>query len=206
MKLGFGQALVLSVLAHAVFYGGAQGWMAWRRHRSFEAMDIDLSRSSLMPLPPNLASMPAYKPPEDWFVGDMRRLAPPPAPHPLTIAAKVEQEAPAAACPPPCPANLGDWVPASQSVRKPEWEDGMITEDDYPKEARYKNITGLVVVQVLLDAQGQVRDVKLLQGSDQMLNDKTLEKLRQARFSPCVDASGHPFPCQLRLPINWTLE
>jgi TonB family protein len=208
-RLSFGQALVLSLLVHGAVYGAGQAWMEWRRHRTFDAMEIDLSHSSLMPLPPNMGRQQAYKPPEEWYVGDARKLAPAPIPVPTNVVvAKVEeQEAPAGPpCPAPCPDNAGDWAPSSQSVKKPSWLEGMISEDDYPKEARMKNITGLVVVQVLLDASGAVRDVKLLQGSDQTLNDRTLEKLRQARFSPCVDASGQPFPCTLRLPINWSLE
>jgi TonB family protein len=205
VKFSFGQALVLSVAAHAVLYGGAQGYMDWRRHRSFEAMDIDLSRSSLMPLPANMALL-AAKPPEDWFVGDGRRLAPPPAPVPLSQTAKPEAEAMVPACPPPCPSAPGDWIPASQSIQKPVWEDGMISEDDYPEQDRIKNITGQVVVQVLLDESGAVRAVSLLQGSDKLLNDKTLEKVRQARFSPCVDSGGKPFPCVMTLPILWNLD
>ncbi|HTB22736.1 MAG TPA: energy transducer TonB [bacterium] len=203
MKLDFRGAVILSIAAHAVCYGGGYGWMAWQRSH-FDAMDIDLSRSSLMPLPPHMGTY-VPKPPEEWYVGDVRRLAPRPLPPPLKAVAKPAEEEGEVAppCPPPCPS---EWASSAQSVQKPQWTDGMITEDDYPQEARYKNITGLVVVQVSIDTQGVVRDVKLLQGSDPLLNDKTLEKLRQARFSPCIDAAGQPFPCTLRLPINWTLE
>jgi len=208
MKVGFWQAVGLSVVVHAALYGAGMGWMEWKRHRDLNGMDIDLSRSSLMPLPANMGTARAVKPPEEWYVGDPRRLAPAPAPVPLSAVAKAEeQEAPAGPpCPPPCPSNAGDWAPASQAVKRPEWTDGMISEDDYPREARTKNITGLVVVQVLLDSTGAVRDVKLLQGSDPLLDDKTMEKLKAAKFSPCMDANGQPFPCTLRLPIHWTLD
>jgi TonB family protein len=206
MKIGFRGAVILSLAVHAVCYGAGYGWMAWRRSH-LDAMDIDLSRSSLMPLPPNMGTF-VTKPPEQWYVGDARRLAPPPPPPPPnTPPPKApEEEAASAPCPPPCPSNPGDWASSANAVKKPDWVDGMITEDDYPQEARYKNITGLVVVQILLDTDGTVRDVRLLQGADPLLNDKTIEKLKQAKFSPCIDASGKPFPCTVRLPINWTLE
>jgi TonB family protein len=204
MKLGFRGAVILSLAVHAVCYGAGCGWMAWQRNH-LDAMDIDLSHSSLMPLP-NIGTY-AYKPPESWYVGDVNRLAPRPIPPPplKPVLKQVEEES-SAPCPPPCPSNPGDWESSANAVKKPDWVDGMITEDDYPQEARYKNITGLVVVEILLDTDGIVRDVRLLQGADPLLNDKTIEKLRQARFSPCVDASGKPFPCTVRLPINWTLD
>lgn len=207
MKLGFGRAVLLSLAVHGLLSGAGYGYMAWKRHRELNAMDIDLSRSSLMPLPAAMAAA-AYKPPEQWYVGDVQRLAPRPLPPPKDVPlVKMPVDEPVAApCPPPCPSNAGDWASSANAVKKPEWLDGMISEDDYPQEARYKNITGLVVVQILLDADGVVRDAKLLQGSDPLLNDKTLEKVRAARFSPCVDGSGKPFPCTLRLPINWTLD
>jgi len=208
MRLGFWQAVALSAAIHGAIYGGGRAWLEWRKHRALEAMDIDLAHSSLMPLPQVLSAAHAFKPPEDWFEGLLKKLAPIPQRPALTETAKVEEPEGVAVvvCPPPCPTRDGDWAPASQAKQKPQWLEGMISEDDYPAVAREKNITGLVVVQVLLDATGAVRDVRLLQGGDQSLNDKTIEKLRASKFSPCVDEHGNPFPCVVRLPIHWTLD
>jgi len=204
MRLSFRNAVILSLVGHSLAYGVGLGWMAWR-DRMEDSMDIDLSRSTLLPMPANLAGMRAPKPEEDWVLDNGRKMAPMPQ-KPLSPTAQ-EADAPAGPpCPPPCPTNPGDWAPASAAVRRPEWTDGMISESDYPTEARYKNQTGKVVAEVLLDSEGRVREVQLLQGSYESLDDKTLEKLRAARFTPCLDASGKPFPCRLRLPIVWSLD
>ena len=204
MRLNFGQTLLLSIALHGLAYGAGLGWMAWRE-RAEEGMAIDLSRSSLIPMLSNPEGRRARRVEEDWVLDRGRRLAPQQQ-KPLSPTAS-PQDAPAGPpCPPPCPSNAGDWAPASTAVRRPEWSEGMISEGDYPTEARYKNQTGKVVAEVLLDSQGKVREVQLLQGSYESLDEKTLEKLRSARFTPCVDAAGRPFPCRLRLPIVWSLD
>ncbi|HTB34221.1 MAG TPA: energy transducer TonB [bacterium] len=204
MKLSFEKALLLSLLLHGLAYGAGLGWMAWRE-RADESMDIDLSRSTLIPMLANLQGKRAPKPEEDWVMDTGRKLAPQQQ-KPLSPSAQAEEAPAGPPCPPPCPSNAGDWAPASAAVRRPEWTDGMISESDYPTEARYKNQTGKVVAEVLLDSEGKVREVQLLQGSYESLDDKTLEKLRAARFTPCMDANGKPFPCRLRLPIVWSLD
>lgn len=205
MKSWFWRALLVSLLAHAVLFGAGRGWMEWQRQRGFEGMDIDLAHSSLLPSLPNVGGQRSSRPPEEWYLSDGRRLAPKPSAQ--TQTAQAVEDAPAGPpCPPPCPMNAGDWAPSTQSVKKPSWADGWITDADYPKEARYKNQVGLVVVQVLLDASGSVRDVQLLQSSYPSLTEKTLEKVRQARFTPCISADGRPFPCRLKVPVNWRLD
>jgi TonB family protein len=203
MRMNFRNALIVSLLAHGLAYGGGLGWAAWRDRA--EGMELDLAHSSLMPLPAALKSEQAPHEEEQWVMDSGRRLAPRP-PQPVSITAKADEAQPAAYCPPPCPSNAADWAAATSAVRRPEWTEGMIGEADYPAEARAKNQTGKVVVEVLLDAEGHVRDVQMLAGSYQSLNAKTLEKLRAARFTPCMDGNGKPFPCRMRLPIVWTLD
>lgn len=203
--MGFGKALALSLAVHAVAYAGGLGWMAWRE-RADDGVDIDLAHSSLLPLPPHMGLARPVREEPDWVMDTGKKFAPRPVAQAATATAQVPDEEAGPPCPPPCPSNQGDWAPASTALRRPEWTDGMISESDYPTEARYKNQTGKVVAEVLLDAEGHVRSVQLLQGSYESLNEKTLEKLRQARFSPCVDGNGRPFPCRMRLPIVWSLE
>jgi TonB family protein len=203
MRVSFGRALALSLVLHAVAYAAGLGYFAWQERRE-EGMEIDLAHSTLLPMLPNLGGRRAPQAEPDWVL-DNGHLAPQPVALSFTPEAPVD-EAAGPPCPPPCPSNTGDWAPASSAVRRPEWSEGQIGESDYPTEARYKNQTGKVVVEVLIDAQGHVRSAQLLQGSYESLNDKTLEKLRAARFTPCTDASGRPFPCRLRLPVAWALD
>jgi TonB family protein len=208
-RWNFGSALVVALLLHAMAYAAGLGWMAWQRR--MEEMDIDLAQSSLLPQQP-FQGRQVYRPPKEWLISQYRKLAPRPVPTPIPLktATPEPQEAtavvPTPPCPPPCPGNPSDWGSAAQAVRKPQWISGLITQDDYPEKARVNGITGLVEVQVLIDDQGAVRDVRLLQGSSAILDDKTLEKLRQARFSPCEDGEGKPFPCAVNIPIDWTLN
>jgi TonB family protein len=203
LRMTFGRALALSLVLHAVAYAAGLGWFAWEERQ--EGMEIDLAHSTLLPTMPNLGGQRPPQPEPDWVLDGGRRLAPQPLALTFTPAAPAEADA-GPPCPPPCPSNHGDWAPATSAVRRPEWSEGQITEDDYPTEARYKNQTGRVVVEVLIDAQGHVRSAQLMQGSYEALNDKTLEKIRAARFTPCVDGSGRPFPCRLRLPVAWSLD
>lgn len=206
MRVSFGRALSLSLVLHALAYGAGVGYFAWKEHHD-ESLEIDLAHSSLLPVLPNLGGRRPPTVVRDWVLAPAHHQAPRPVALTFTPQAPAAEEAvQAPPCPPPCPDNAGDWAPASDAVRRPEWSEGQITESDYPTEARYKNQTGKVVVEVLIDAQGRVRSAQLLQGSYEALNDKTLEKIRAARFTPCLDSSGRPFPCRLRLPVAWALE
>lgn len=54
----------------------------------------------------------------------------------------------------------------------------------YPPEAKAKGIQGAVVMDILIDAQGQVREVKLIQGPGAGLNEAALEAVKQFKFIP----------------------
>jgi len=109
VKLGFEKALLLSLALHGLAYGAGLGWMAWRE-RADESMDIDLSRSTLIPMLANLQGNRAPKPEEDWVMDNGRKLAPmqvkPASP---TAQAEEEPAGPPVRCPgcggrvyPPC--------------------------------------------------------------------------------------------------------
>lgn len=203
MRLTFGRALALSLALHGVVYGAGLGWMRWRN--SVSGIDIDLGGSSLLPLPANLGGRRPSKPPEDWVFGDGRKLAP--LPQALSFTPSVEDDGPAGPpCPPPCPSNEGDWVPAGQAARAPVWSAGFISDADYPRDAKNRSQSGKVTVEVLIDVTGAVRDVRLLQGSFEALNNVVLEKIRNAKFKPAYDATGTPIPCRMVLPISFELD
>jgi protein TonB len=102
--------------------------------------------------------------------------------------------------------NPGDWIPAAAASRRPEWIQGHITEDDYPRDLRREGKQGKVVVELLIDAVGVVRDVKLLQASHPQFNDLVLTRLRVSRFRPAYDQNGEAAPCRLILPIVFELN
>jgi len=71
---------------------------------------------------------------------------------------------------------------------------------------RHEQKNGLVVVDVLIDAQGVVRGVDLVQRSDPEFNSLVLQRLAQSHFEPARDKNGLVVPCRARLPINFQLQ
>jgi protein TonB len=54
----------------------------------------------------------------------------------------------------------------------------------YPLEAKAKSIQGAVVMELLIDSQGNVREAKLIEGPGGGLNEAALEAVRKFRFNP----------------------
>jgi TonB family protein len=195
--------ILISFILHATLYGGAMAWMAYDRAHP-DAIDIDLGASSLILRPHNGGPMPAnVVPPQPWVLSS-GRLAP--MPQALTYTPVAQTEAVGVACPPPCPDNGNDWMPASAASEKPRWVGNFLTDADYPKEARQRGQTGRVDVQLLIDAQGVVRDVKVLAASHPLLTEVVLKKLREAKFRPAYDGAGNAVPSRLKMPIVFELN
>jgi protein TonB len=107
---------------------------------------------------------------------------------------------------PPEADDAGDYIPAAMTAHKPRWVGNFITPDDYPVVARQEGNDGRVIVQVRIDAEGKVRDVKLLQGSSQVLNEVAVRKVRNAIFTPAYNAQNLPVACEVILPIKFQLK
>lgn len=177
--------------------------------------ELDLSMSSLVPASPNPGGRGGIRS-ESWTIPKKGK-APIPQPIPGVPEAKpVESEA--VACPEPCQREgsgsgvggssegTGMYIPVSQAARKPKWIGNLITERDYPPVARAQGKDGRVLLSVLIDANGKVQDVRLLQGAYDTLNNVALEKLRAATFTPAYDANGNPVACKVILPIKFGLK
>lgn len=202
-------SLLASVFLHAGLFGGALGYIQWRESQLDRAIEIDLEGQSLLARPANpRGGSRSLRPPEMWYLAGPGRPVPTPVPLPPGEPLPEPQEEAGAGppCPPPCPENAGDWIPASAASRKPVWTQGLITEDDYPRELRRQGVEGKVVAEVLIDARGQVRDVSLRQSSHPQFNALVLDRLRSARFQPAFDRQGDPVPSRLILPIVFTLN
>jgi protein TonB len=97
-------------------------------------------------------------------------------------------------------------VPAGLAVSGPRWIEGFITDDDYPSEARRLGLQGSVLLAVFILADGSVRDVRVVKGTYEPLNQVALAKVRASRFTPATDGSGRAIPCKLMLPIRFELK
>ena len=76
----------------------------------------------------------------------------------------------------------------------------------YPRDARRREIAGLVLLQAVLDRDGHVeRDVRVLE-SLPMLDDEAVAAVRQWRFRPARNERGEPLRVILEIPIRFTLN
>lgn len=95
-------------------------------------------------------------------------------------------------------------VPAGQ-VAHPPTVISRVTPQ-YPRHARLAGVEGLVVLEAILDARGQIApEVKVLR-SVRGLDDAALEALRKWRFKPARDERGHEVAVILEVPIRFVLR
>ncbi len=59
-----------------------------------------------------------------------------------------------------------------------------IVKIPYPEAAKRAEIQGAVVMEMLVDDQGQVRDVKVIRGPGHGLDEAALEAMKNAKFKP----------------------
>lgn len=175
-------------------------WLMVVRAAAPVTVELDLSEAPRLPAvaPRRSAARPVAR----TWTAPVAGLAPAPA----SASEAAESDDPAPTCPPPCPETPGAYVPAAMAARAPRWIAGFITDGDYPKVARQQGQDGRVLLSVFIQADGTVRDVKLLQGSYDELNRVALLKVRAARFEPARDDRGAPIPSKLLLPIRFELK
>lgn len=75
---------------------------------------------------------------------------------------------------------------------------------EYPKIARAVGVSGVVILEATIDAQGNVADVRILR-SIPMLDEAAVEAVRQWQYEP-VMINGIATPVRMTLTVNFTLE
>jgi protein TonB len=98
------------------------------------------------------------------------------------------------------PSQAADAMPGKDRLR---W----ITTEDYPSGAIRQNIQGLVVISVMIDAEGKVRSCVVTQSSGSKLLDDATCRLYTARahFTPARDADGNPTTAQRTDRYRWQI-
>ncbi len=74
----------------------------------------------------------------------------------------------------------------------------------YPKEAREKELEGSVVMDILIDAQGKVRDISVVDG-DPLFRPGAVEALRKFLFRPAM-VDGKSVAVRIRYSLKFQLE
>jgi TonB family protein len=121
-------------------------------------------------------------------------------PQPATQDPEPAQEAPQAPV-----VNEGDLVELTPDVTKPVLTKRVDAE--YPPLARQKKIEGTVILQLLVNENGQVADVKVLRraGGSTGLTESAIAAARQWAFQPAVKA-GKRVKVQITYPIHFKLQ
>jgi protein TonB len=79
------------------------------------------------------------------------------------------------------------------------------TKPDYTDAARKGHITGVVIVEAIVNKQGEVEQVKVLKGLSLGLNEQAVEAVKKWRFHPGT-LNGEPVEVIFTLTVNFTLE
>ena len=75
----------------------------------------------------------------------------------------------------------------------------------YPKKCKEKNIEGAVILQVGIDAEGNVINVELLKGAHKNLDQAAVEALRLWKYQP-VKKDGEPVPVTFTVTVDFKLR
>ncbi len=174
------RGILISSLIHGGLFGGALGLIAWGEAHTEYRVDIDMKSTPLLSV--GTQATPVI---ETWIMAKKGK-----SPTPPTIK----------------PTPEPDLAVAVVASRQPSWVGGMIGEDDYPIEMRKQKKEGRVVAELLINIEGKVKSVSIVQGSTPEFNTVVMAKLQDARFRPALDASGQPINCRVRLPIAFKLN
>lgn len=76
----------------------------------------------------------------------------------------------------------------------------------YPAEAVKDKATGVVVLQLLIGADGKVHEVEVLQDPDPRLTKAAVEAVKQWEFQPARDKDGKPVSVKSSVTLNFELK
>jgi periplasmic protein TonB len=79
------------------------------------------------------------------------------------------------------------------------------SKPDYTDAARKGHITGVVIVETIVNKQGEVEQVKVLKGLPLGLSEQAVEAVKKWRFHPGT-LNGQPVEVVFTLTVNFTLE
>jgi protein TonB len=99
--------------------------------------------------------------------------------------------------PPPKPVRVGGQITAPALVHR--------VEPTYPDIARAAEITGVVIVEAVVDTEGCVESVKVLRSRNTLLDQAAIDALRQWRYSPLV-LNGIPTSFVLTVTFNFSVR
>ena len=79
-------------------------------------------------------------------------------------------------------------------------------QPQYTEIARKARIQGVVIVQAIIDKEGNVTSVKLLKGLPMGLDTAAVDAIKRWRFKPATLADGRPVAVYYTLTVNFQLQ
>lgn len=76
---------------------------------------------------------------------------------------------------------------------------------EYPRMAKKAGIEGRVIVQFIVDENGNVQNPKVIRGVHKLLNEVAIEAVKKQKFKPGKQR-GRPVKVQMALPVTFTLK
>lgn len=76
---------------------------------------------------------------------------------------------------------------------------------NYPEEAREKNLEGQVIIQFIVNKEGDVENAQVIKGVAESVDQEALRVVRQAQFTPGMQR-GEPVRVQYAIPITFRLQ
>jgi protein TonB len=77
-------------------------------------------------------------------------------------------------------------------------------EPEFSEEARKSKFMGVVLVNLIVDAQGRPQNVHVVRGVGMGLDGKAVDAVKQYRFKPAMEA-GKPVAVQLNVEVNFQI-
>jgi protein TonB len=95
------------------------------------------------------------------------------------------------------PIQVGGDVVAPEKINAPQ--------PQYTEIARKARIQGVVIVQAIIDKQGQVTNVKILKGLPMGLSEEAMAAIKRWTFKPAT-LNGKPVDVYYNLTVNFRLQ
>lgn len=93
--------------------------------------------------------------------------------------------------------KIGDSVSAPVPLLQPEAE--------YSFHARWKKITGVCVVGLIVDANGMPQNVHIVKSLEPSLDKNAIKAVKKYRFKPAMKDGTVPVPVEVRIEVNFRL-
>ena len=77
-------------------------------------------------------------------------------------------------------------------------------DPEFSEDARRAKFMGVVLVNLIVDQQGQPQNVHVLRGAGMGLDDKAVAAVKQYRFEPAKE-NGRPLAVELNVEVNFQI-